>query len=247
MLRWLAKAIGLLAYGGLLFLVFTASSYVAFSLFVRSGVTAAPDILGLSREEARIALSDQGFELLTAEESHYDANVPTDHVLEQQPGGGALVKRGTTISVTLSQGPLQMTVPDLSGHSAPAAQMALAGASLAIGRTLRVMSPGVEPGTVVDQSPRPGSSSPPGSVVDILVAQASAAEGYVMPDLIYRDFGQVRNYFEAHGFQVALPQSESYEGIRPGTVLRQQPPAGHRLRRSQAITLVVSAGPEGGF
>lgn len=247
MLRRLAKAIGLLAYGGVLFLVFAASSYIAFSVFVRSGVTAAPDILGLPLEEARIALSDQGFELRVGDDSHYDANVPADHVLEQEPAGGSLVKRGALISVTLSQGPLQITVPDLLGQSGPAAQMALAGASLALGRSQRVMSPGVEPGTVIDQSPRPGRSIPPGSTVDLLVAQVSAAEGYVMPDLVYRDYDQVRNYFEKRGFQVGGPHSESYEGIRPGTILRQLPPAGHRLRRSETISLVVSASPEGGF
>lgn len=247
MLRRLAKAIGLLAYGGFLFFVFAASSYVAFSLFVRSGVTTAPDVLGLSLEEARIALSDQGFEMRVGDGGHYDANVPADHVLEQVPAGGSVVKRGAMVAVTLSQGPLQMTVPDLLGQNGPSAQMSLASASLAIGRTLRIMSPGVEPGTVVDQSPRSGSSIPPGTAVDVMVAQPAAGEGFVMPDLVYRDYQRVRSYFETRGFQVGSPQSESYEGIRPGTILRQQPPAGHRLRRADAITLVVSAGPEGGF
>lgn len=246
MLHRLAKAIGLLAYAGVLCVVFAASAYIAFSVFVTSGVTAAPDIVGLSLEDARIALSDQGFELRVTGDSHYDANVPADHVLEQEPGAGDFVKRGAMISVTLSQGPLQMAVPDLVGQSGPAAQMSLTGASLALGRTLHVMSPGVEAGVVIDQAPRPGASLAPGSTVDVLVAAASAAEGYVMPDLVYRDYQQVRNYFENRGFAVGSPQSEAYEGIRPGTILRQQPPAGHRLRRSETIALVVSAGPEGG-
>ncbi|MDX1996510.1 MAG: PASTA domain-containing protein [Thermoanaerobaculia bacterium] len=247
MLRRLAKAIGLLAYAGVLFAVFAASSYVAFSLFVTSGVTSAPDIVGQALEEARITLSDQGFDLQVATASHYDANVPAGHVLEQQPAGGSFVKRGAQISVTLSQGPLQMTVPDLVGQSTPAAQMALTGASLALGRTLRVLGAGVEPGLVLEQAPRPGASIPPGSPVDILVATNASVDGYVMPDLVYRDYQRVRDYFEGRGFTVGSPQSENYEGIRPGTILRQSPTAGHRLRRSETISLVISAGPEGGF
>ena len=60
MLPKVFRGCGFLAYGLLLVVLFGLAAYVSFSLFVRSGVTTVPNVVGMSRAEAANALADQG-------------------------------------------------------------------------------------------------------------------------------------------------------------------------------------------
>ena len=62
-----------------------------------------------------------------------------------------------------------------------------------------------------------------------------------MPDLVYRSYDRVLNFFESRGFRIGSVKYEPYEGIEPGVVLRQFPLAGHRLARDDVISLVVAS------
>jgi beta-lactam-binding protein with PASTA domain len=150
------KALGWLAYAGVLFVVFSISGYLAFNLFVRSGVTAVPNIEGLARESAAGLLQDHGLELVVREEPRYDEEVPGGHVLLQNPKGGSLVKRGSSVEIVTSLGQELIQVPQLEGQALQTAQVTLSAVGLNLGRTLGVYSRTGQPGTVVTQSPPPG-------------------------------------------------------------------------------------------
>jgi len=235
------RVLGRVAYATLIGVAFLATAYVSFSLFVRSSAAPAPDLTGLSREDSAHLLSDYGLEIKVAEGTgRYDPQVPTGRVLAQHPGPHTLVKRGSVVQVTLSLGPQRLAVPDLAGRSIQAAQVALAVEGLAVGRVLNVFSPGAEAGTVVAQRPAPGAAVAAATPVELLVAAASSAPAYLMPDLVYRDYEQVRSFFDAHGFRFGSVKFEPYEGVGAGVILRQFPLAGHPVARADAISLVVA-------
>ena len=78
--RRLLRALVSVAYVGLLFVVFGLSSYVAFNLFVRSGVTPVPDLQGLGEDEARSRLIDQGLEARhSPENDRFDAGLESQY------------------------------------------------------------------------------------------------------------------------------------------------------------------------
>jgi serine/threonine-protein kinase len=241
-LRWTARGLVLVAYAGALFVLFTLASYAAFSLFVRSGATPAPEVAGLSSDEARDLLSDSGLVMAIADAGRFDDRVAAGRVLEQKPSPRTLVKRGSRVAVVLSLGPQQLTVPDLTGRSFQAAQVALAANGLALGRTLQVTSRTTPGGTVVAQAPAPGERVPPSGAVDLMLAQGNHGERYVMPDLVYRDYDEVRRFFEAAGLRLGRVTFEIYEGAGEGTILRQFPLAGHPITPQEAVSLVVAAG-----
>jgi serine/threonine-protein kinase len=162
-------------------------------------------------------------------------------VARQNPAEGALVKRGSTVVVVPSLGPQRVSVPELSGQSVQSAQVLLAAAGLSLGRTVEVFGEDVTAGEVVAQQPRAESTVAPGTPIDLLVARQGSAATFVMPDLIYRDYGRVRRFFEDRGFRIGSVKFERYEGIRPGVILRQYPEAGHPLGRGDTIALVVAA------
>jgi len=100
---------------------------------------------------------------------------------------------------------------------------------------------------VAMQDPPAGSLVAPSTTVRLYLSLEDRASTYVMPDLIYRRYEDVRGFFEQRGFRLGSVRFEAYEGIPTGIVLRQFPLAGHPLRHEDPIALVVAAAaPEGG-
>ncbi len=238
LLRWLGR----LAYALLIVLVFTLAAYTSFSIFVRSGVTTVPSVVGLSHVDAANVLADQGLVLKgVGGAGRYDDKVPAGQVARQNPDARTLVKRGSPVTVAMSLGPRRVDVPDLLGKPLPAAQSALSGSGLAMGRILGAFSPGQEaPGSVLQQDPDPGAAVAPATGVDLLLAMAVPRERFVMPDLVYRNYEQVRPYFEQVGFKLGSVKFERYEGVAAGVILRQFPLPGHPVSREDSVSLVVA-------
>lgn len=233
------KGAGCLGYAGLLSVIFAGVSYVAFSQFVRRGVTPTPELFGLSEEEALALLADQGLDLAWSEEGErYDERVPASHILMQEPRAGTLVKRGRAVTVVLSRGPRLIEVPQVTGEALQAAQITLAAAGLRPGRTVNVYGKGA-PGSVVAQQPAGGSRVEHEAEVDLLLSLEDPNASYLMPDLVNHSYDEVRRFFESQGFRLGRVSYESYDGIAPGTVVRQFPLAGHPLHRGNVIALGV--------
>jgi serine/threonine-protein kinase len=237
----LLRALAYLAYGAVIVLVFGLSAYTSFSLFVRSGGTTVPPVEGLTRADAAARLADQGLRLRgVANEGRYSEKVPAGKVMRQSPDARTLVKRGSGVTVVLSLGPQRVDVPDVASRSLPAAQAALSGSGLAVGRILGAYSTTLATGSVVTTDPSPGSTIPPSTPVNVLLALSVPGERFVMPDLVYRDYEGVRPYFEQQGFRFGSVKYERYEGVQSGVILRQFPLPGHPLTKQDNISLAVA-------
>lgn len=254
MWRRLLSGIGFLLYLLAVAVVFLCATYLAFSFFVRSGVTAVPQVVGLSRAEAANRLLEQGLELRRVDRlGRYDDKVPAGHIVRQSPEARTLVKRGSGVEVALSLGPRRVEVPNLTGKALPAAQVGLSALGLELGNILGTFELRRPSGSVLGQDPDPGAEVPPASSVHLLLAMpepgaaapgataaASAADRYLMPDLVYRHYDEVRPYFERHGFRFGNVKFERYEGVAAGVILRQFPLPGHPLTRNDPVSLVVA-------
>ena len=241
MLRRVAHGVGWLVYGAALVAVFTIVGYFSFSLFVRSGVTSVPDLVGSPEADVDGLLADHGLRLRRQHNSdRFDEEIPAGHVLEQSPDSGGLMKRGAAVEVVVSLGPERLTVPGVEGKALQAAQVTLTSAGLGIGRIVNVYSHGVLPGTVVEQAPVSEALVGRGTTVTLFLSAASRADSYIMPDLAYRNLEVVRHFFERRGFRLGSIKFEPYEGFAPGVILRQYPLPGHLLGRQDVISLVVT-------
>ena len=241
MLRAPLRLLGWLSYGLFLLVVFVIAGYFSFSLFVRSGVTAVPDLQGLASEEATGLLRDHGLEATIVEEPRYDETVPRNHVVLQDPDGGSLVKRGSVVKIVTSLGQELVQVPDLESQALQAAQVTLNASGLTLGRTLNIFSETGRPGTVVTQTPAAGERVSRGASIDLYLSLEGREETFLMPDLVYRRFSDIEQYFRSRGIRLGSVKFEVYEGISPGTVLRQHPLPGHRLRKHDVVSMVVTA------
>jgi serine/threonine-protein kinase len=241
-LRWLSY----LVYAGLLFVVLGLASYLSFSSFVRRGAMPVPDLVGLPLEQASEMLDRASLRMRRVEsEDRFDERVPAGQVVQQDPAAGRAVKQGGRVRVILSKGHELVQVPDLVTRTVRSAQAQLAVSGLSLGSAARVYWVGGEPGTVVRQSPPAGTSVSPTTPVDVLVVGEDRASTFVMPDLVAQRAEPVRRYLEGRGFQFGSIKREPYDGVEEGVILRHTPLAGHPLRRSDSITLVVATHEDG--
>jgi eukaryotic-like serine/threonine-protein kinase len=160
-------------------------------------------------------------------------------------GATSFIKRGSTLRVELSAGPLVLRVPDLKGQSQGTSVLRLGQQNLLAG-----------PVSVIDGRPERGviaADPPQGTVVEarkpisLLVAVEPPPSVYVMPDLIDRPLDRVRPQLETRGLKVSTVKFEAYPGIPDGIIIRQYPLRGAPVSSRDPITVVVSRAEESGF
>ncbi|MDQ3888952.1 MAG: Stk1 family PASTA domain-containing Ser/Thr kinase [Actinomycetota bacterium] len=127
-----------------------------------------PNVVGMPREQAEAALTANGFDV-TRE------TVPSDEdkgiVVDQDPGAGAAVPKGSTVTIEVSEGPRTTSVPDVVGESRKDAERKLGQAGFGVRVRVEPTTDPAADGHVVDQNPAGGVQADPGSTVTIAVGE----------------------------------------------------------------------------
>jgi eukaryotic-like serine/threonine-protein kinase len=143
--------------------------------FFRAGSVEVPSLESLTQEEAQELLAESSLSLGEVSEATSDS-APKGTVIEQEPQAGASVNPETSVNVTLSSGPEQISVPDLAGLSLAEAQRALSEAGLELGRQDEAPSDTVPVGAVIEQDPAAGTEVDEDTPVDIGASTGSAVQ-----------------------------------------------------------------------
>jgi beta-lactam-binding protein with PASTA domain/predicted Ser/Thr protein kinase len=144
------------------------------TLLVSSGpkLVTVPNVVGQPESSARSTLEGAGF-VVNGETEESDAQAGT--VIRQDPGAGR-VEEGSQVTIVISRGPGDVSVPNVVGQSQESATGRLAGLGFDVRVASRDTESESEDGRVLDQSPEAGTDLPPGSEVTIVVG------GFVEPE-----------------------------------------------------------------
>jgi eukaryotic-like serine/threonine-protein kinase len=227
-------------FGALLLLAFGGSSYFWFTYFVKGRSLPTPNLIGKSVAQARAITADLGVDLIVDDEHRRNAdNIPVGHVVWQNrsPGATSFIKRGSTIRVELSAGPLVIRVPDLAGSTAGTGMLRLGQQNLKLNNLAYVATLATG---VLSADPPKETVVAPQTAVSLLVAVPPQPAQYVMPDLIDRPLDRVRPSLEARGLSVSTVKFEAYPGIADGIIIRQYPLRGAPVSSRDPISVVVS-------
>lgn len=238
---------GTLVYVVLLVGLFGTSTYFWFTFFVKGRSLPTPNLVGRSVADARAIAADLGIDLeVDAEHRRNSDRVPVGHVVWQnrEPGATNFIKRGSSIRVELSSGPLVLRVPDIDGESAGTGMLRLGQLNLKAGPLTYVAS---DVTGILAADPPKNTVVAPQSSVSLLVGVTPSPQSYVMPDLIDRPLDQARPALERHGLNVATVRYEAYPGIPDGIIIRQYPLRGSPVSTRDPISVVVSRQEELGF
>jgi serine/threonine-protein kinase len=124
-----------------------------------------PDVVGLDQASATSELQALGLEVEIQFAS--SRSKPAGEVLRSSPGTDATAVRGDTVTLTVSSGPKQVTVPELLTWEADDAEEELEDRGFAVAFAT-VVATGDEIDTVVAQSPA-GGQAPEGSTVTLTI------------------------------------------------------------------------------
>lgn len=219
---------------------FGFSTYLWFNFFIRGKSVSTPNLIGRTVAQARAICSDLGINLTIDPEHRRNSDrVPAGSVVWQNrtPGATSLVKRGTTIKVELSAGPLVLRVPDFSGQRPGTAVLRLGQQNLKAGAISYVES---QQQGIVAADPPKDTVVAAQSEVSLLVGVPAPPAPFIMPDLIDHPIDDVRVFLESRGLTIGTVKFEAYPGIRDGIIIRQFPLRGAPVSARDPITVVVT-------
>jgi serine/threonine-protein kinase len=127
-----------------------------------------PDVTGQPFANAQSALQGQGF---TVVRTNIDSTQPKGTVVSTDPPPGTSVPKGSKITVSVSKGPGQTQIPDVTSQNQSDATKILKDAGFAVGVVYQpVTDPGSD-GIVISQNPVGGTMGTKGETVVITVGQ----------------------------------------------------------------------------
>lgn len=138
-------------------------------------------VVGNPAATARDMLTARGLQVNPESKYEY-SDIPEGTVIRQSPQAGAMVKKGDTVTLTISKGIEQVQVPDLRKCTEVEVRQRLADSRLEPGSASTDYDDTVPEGSVIRQSPQPGSSVNAGSKVDYVVSLGKKEVFYRMKD-----------------------------------------------------------------
>ncbi|MDO8501265.1 MAG: PASTA domain-containing protein [Gemmatimonadaceae bacterium] len=129
---------------------------------------AVPEVRGSTQQQAQIAIETAGFQFGSI--SQQTSGQPRGAVIATDPAAGTTLALPATVSITLSQGPSSVQIPDLTGRTLADARSTLEQLGLHLGATTRDTSSFMPENTVLGQAPPPGSAVSAGASVNLRIS-----------------------------------------------------------------------------
>ena len=227
--RWRWIIVALLAAG--------VAALVAYAL-TRPSHTGVPDVIGKDVSQAEKILDDQN---LNWSIKPVPSFAPRNQVVEQDPiptdRGGGKVEEGSTVTLSVSQGPAIVAVPSVGGLTQAEAIKRLEKAGFQANLEQR-FSKGVKRGLAIGTEPAAGTQLSTAQPVTLLISRG--ANTVLVPSVVGMDDQAALAALQNAGLAGVEVQRDSTE--RQGEVLSQSPPGGKSVARGSQVTIFASTG-----
>jgi eukaryotic-like serine/threonine-protein kinase len=197
------------------------------------GQATVPDVTNLPAGQARRVLEKAGFHVLTQREA--SDTIDRGRATRTSPPGGSLAERTSNVTLFLSSGPAQVTVPDVTGQGESSATAELSNAGLRTDITEEASDQ--QAGTVLRQDPGAGTQVAKGTTVSVVVAKPLPQA--TVPDVTGEPQDTATGRLSDAGFNVASQTRPVTDPSQDGVVLSQRPPGGSRTSQGATVTIVV--------
>jgi eukaryotic-like serine/threonine-protein kinase len=225
---WLWPLLAALAVAGLI--------VGALLLFGGGDRVEVPRVIGANVSAATQALRERGFEVEAIRDT---SDRPRNQVINQDPDGGTMAEQGSTVRITVSDGPGTGTVPFLRGQPQSEAVERLEELGFEA-EIRREFDDEIGENRVIETAPAARTQLETGSTVTLVVSRGP--ERVEVPDVTGRSEDAARSALENRGLRVSVDDEET-GSAEAGTVLRQSPAGGSRIREGGSVTIVVARQP----
>ncbi|MFF1756836.1 Stk1 family PASTA domain-containing Ser/Thr kinase [Streptomyces sp. NPDC058266] len=200
---------------------------------------AAPKFVGKTVPDARLAADNTHLKLDSSKKEPCD-KFPKGQICSQSPAAGADVKKGDTITVTVSTGAPKVAVPNVIDRQVDEATAKLEGDGYQFVVETETRESSAEPGTVLDQDPRPGKEVQKGSTVTLTVAKEKKVS--TVPDVSNKTCEEATKQLADNNLKASCTEEEN--AAEAGKVFSQSPVAGGTAEPGSTVYLKVAKAAE---
>ena len=197
------------------------------------------DVVGMEFDSAQRALENDGFSVAEPVEKT-SSDVPQGEVISQDPEGGSEADKGSEVTLTVSSGPDQVTIPSLNGFQFSEAKDLLESDKYGLKVKKAEQDSSAPENEVINSNPPGGTAVDKGSTVTLLISKGQAT----VPNLVGMDVDDAKSALKDAGLKSSVNQQPSDQP--EGQVTDQSVPEGQQRPRGSTIQLTVSSGPGDG-
>ena len=204
------------------------------TIFVSTGKekVTVPDVRHLPLNDAISRLNDVH---LAPDVHEIYSSAPVSTVIGQAPAGGEKVLANSKVRLNVSQGPRQISVPNVVGTPFANAQSALEGAGFVV---VRKDEPSDQPkGEVTATDPQGGTSARQGTKVTVSVSKGPATAR--VPDVTGRLQSEAVTLLQQANFLVTIVKQDVTDPSQDGLVLAEDPHGGSKAQQGASVTITV--------
>jgi serine/threonine-protein kinase len=194
-----------------------------------------PAVINQPQDQATTALKNAG---LDVKPQSVDNDAAAGTVVDQNPKPEAKAHKGDTVTISVSKGPPQVTVPAEVGKNIDEATNDLEQLNLTV--LTRAQNSDKPQGEVLDQNPKAGTQVAKNSSVTLTVSSGTGQA--TVPNVVGQDAATAGNTLGQAGFKVST-KTQASDTVQAGTVISTNPPAGAKANKGSTVTMVVSSGP----
>jgi serine/threonine protein kinase/beta-lactam-binding protein with PASTA domain len=194
-----------------------------------------PALRGMTLSAAKTVLSNQGLTYKLASPKHNP--LPKGEVVKVSPGTGQRIAGGSSVTLTLSLGPVMLQVPDVSGKSEADAKAFLKEQHLTVGEDKPAVSSTVPVGAVIGTIPRAYTKIPRSQPVRLIVS-----EGPGLPNFVGMQVADAQAAAAAGGYNIN-PVANAKGKEPANTITSQSPPPDTPITPGEVVTVHFSPGP----
>ena len=225
--------------GALLALFLVAAAALWFFTAGPGSSTTVPTVTGSTSVLARAKLA--AAHLNTKVVTSFDENARAGVVLAADPPGGREVSRGSTVTLTVSQGQERYAVPKLVGRTQTDAEQRLIDVKLTVGKVSAAFSETVPEGQVISTAPKADTLVKRATAVALVTSKGR--QPIVITDWTGKPADQAIKALTDAKLAVDATKQEWNDTVPKGSVISQTPSSG-TLFQKDSVTLVVSKGPD---
>ncbi|MHB8189480.1 MAG: Stk1 family PASTA domain-containing Ser/Thr kinase [Ferrimicrobium sp.] len=194
-----------------------------------------PSVVGAGEQGAQSTLTADGFQVNT----NFVSNVAAiGTVVSQNPKGQTLAKKGSIVTLTISNGRGTVIVPSVLKEQVTNAEAKLLALGFNVSTNYQAAS--AAQGTVINQSPQASQSVQRGSTVVLTVSNGPAT--IAVPNVVGAQLAQASNKLGSDQLAVGNVTYQPSASQASGVVLSTSPVAGTQVAPNSAVNLVVSSG-----
>jgi eukaryotic-like serine/threonine-protein kinase len=220
-----------------LVILLIAGAAAAAYFLTRPEQVVVPKVTGEQFSTARATLKKARFQVSKVPVSD---RKPPGIVVAESPGAGSKADKGSTVTLSVSTGPGDVSVPTVQGLSEAAAKRALTRAGLKVGHVIPRPDNQFPAGQATGTNPGVGRDVPHGFTVNLFVSSGPAQKQ--VPSVIGESQTQAVADLTRAGFTPHSKQQAS-ASVPAGNVISQSPAGNTKAANGSTVTITVATAP----